>query len=98
MAGKAALIVRERLAFDDGALIEIRIWQVPASVSPSTHSLKYSAVYIVGGQRLVGYDNERGKGYHRHIEGREEPYRFVSIERLLADFKADVEALRGGPI
>jgi hypothetical protein len=47
---------------------------------------------------LVGYDNERGKGDHRHYGGREERYGFWSVERLLADFKADVERLRGEKI
>ena len=39
----------------------------------------------------VLYDNERGKGDHRHYAGRESPYRFVSPERLVADFDADRE-------
>jgi sugar-specific transcriptional regulator TrmB len=42
----------------------------------------------------VGYDNERGKGDHRHIEGREMRYRFVSVEQLVADFLTDVERIR----
>jgi hypothetical protein len=47
------------------------------------------------GERLVGYDNERGKGDHRHIEGREEPYKFGSAEQLVKDFLADVRRQRG---
>ena len=46
------------------------------------------------GERLVGYDNERGKGDHKHIAGREQRYRFVSVEQLVADFLADVERVR----
>ena len=45
--------------------------------------------------RLVGYDNERGKGDHRHFEGREEPYSFTTPEALIEDFLADVKKLRG---
>jgi Family of unknown function (DUF6516) len=60
--------------------------------------LKYRLFYGRPGERFVGYDNERGKGDHRHIEGRELRYRFVSVERLIADFLADVEQVRGrGP-
>jgi hypothetical protein len=59
------------------------------------HRLKYSLFYGRPGERLVGYDNERGKGDHKHLGDRELPYAFVSIERLLADFRADVEAIRG---
>jgi hypothetical protein len=45
--------------------------------------------------RLVGYDNERGKGDHRHAESREEPYIFTTPEALIATFLADVKILRG---
>lgn len=51
--------------------------------------------YGYPGERLVAYDNERGKGDHRHLKDEETPYHFVSLERLLADFRADVEAVRG---
>ena len=46
-------------------------------------------------RRLVGYDNERHKGHHRHLEGKEEPYSFSTPERLIEDFLADVRRLRG---
>ena len=42
------------------------------------------------GQRVVGYDNERGKGDHKHVGDREEPYRFVNPQQLMIDFMADV--------
>ena len=71
---------------------------MPAYVPPTTHALKYSLFYGRPGLRIVGYDNERGKGDHRHYRGRESAYRFVSIEKLLADFRADVEAARGAKI
>jgi hypothetical protein len=44
---------------------------------------------------LVGYDNERTKGDHRHLDDRELSYTFVSVERLVADFLADVRQVRG---
>jgi hypothetical protein len=47
------------------------------------------------GERRVVYDNERGKGDHRHVEGKEEPYSFSTPEQLIADFLADVRRLRG---
>ena len=49
---------------------------------------------IVGAKALVGYDNERGKGDHKHFGGRETTYRFVDVDTLLADFLRDVEAMR----
>jgi hypothetical protein len=48
-------------------------------------------VYILDGKRLVGFDNERGKGDHKHLDGKESAYRFVSIDQLLDDFMAEVE-------
>ncbi|WP_296432000.1 toxin-antitoxin system TumE family protein, partial [Rhizobium sp. UBA1881] len=62
------------------------------------HFLKYSLFYGLPGQRIVLYDNERGKGDHRHYGPREEAYQFVSVERLLADFRRDVEEVRGEAI
>ena len=94
----AILVIRERMVFEDGAIIEIKVWRLPGPVPASRHRLKYSLYYGHGGERLVGYDNERSKGDHRHYGEREERYRFRSIERLLADFKADVERLRGEKI
>lgn len=95
---KARLIIRDRRLFDDGALIDMVIWLVPEPVPPTGHGLKYRLYYGRDGRRIVGYDNERGKGDHRHLEDREEPYAFVSLERLLDDFEADVVRLRGEPI
>lgn len=36
-----------------------------------------------------------GKGDHRHYGTRQENYSFTSLEQLVADFMADVEAQRG---
>ncbi|HYW92125.1 MAG TPA: DUF6516 family protein [Gammaproteobacteria bacterium] len=44
---------------------------------------------------MVGYDNERGKGDHRHYGSREEPYAFETVEKLVADFLRDMDELRG---
>jgi hypothetical protein len=51
-------------------------------------------VIAVAGERIVGYDNERPKGDHRHLGGREEPYTFTTVENLVRDFLADVERWR----
>ncbi|MEI8297916.1 MAG: DUF6516 family protein [Pseudomonadota bacterium] len=61
----------------------MKIWEVPESVPGSWHRLKYSLFYGRSGQRLVGYDNERSKGDHRHIEDREGPYLFSTAEMRL---------------
>ena len=84
--------------FADGTILQIRIWEVPEPVSPAEHRFKYSLFYGRPNERLVAYDNERGKGDHRHYQEREESYVFVSIENLFVDFMADVKALRGGDL
>ena len=55
---------------------------------------KYSLFHGRAGQRLVCYDNEPGKGNHRHYGDREEPYGFISAEQLIADFLSDVRRVR----
>lgn len=91
---KAELLIRERVVYPDGALVEMVVWRLPAPSPPSPHRFKYRLAYVVGGERVIGYDNERGKGDHRHVRGREEPFRFSSIDALLEEFAAQVEALR----
>ena len=91
---KATLLADRRYDFADGSFWELRAWAVPVPVEPSRHGYKYSFVYIVNGERIVGYDNERGKGDHRHYLGRETRYLFRSIEQTLADFLDDVERVR----
>ena len=92
---KAERIFYDRIDFSDGSILETTIWAVPARVLGSKHWLKYSLFYGRPGKRLVGYDNERGKGDHRHVEGREEPYAFTTPEALIEDFLSDVKKLRG---
>jgi hypothetical protein len=91
----AVLLHRERLDLDDGAVVEMVLWQTPEPVMGSRHRYKYRLYYGRAGRRIVGYDNERGKGDHRHIRGREEPYRFTTVDNLVSDFLADVAEERG---
>jgi len=91
----AELLFHSKRLFDDGAIAELKIWALPEPVLGSTHRLKYSLYYGQGGRRLVGYDNERGKGDHRHYGDREGTYAFTTVEQLVADFEQDVTVLRG---
>lgn len=92
---KATLLHKEKLIFPDQAIMEGVIWQLPEKTGERPHGLKYSLYYGKGGVRIIGYDNERGKGDHRHYRDYEEPYSFTSVERLIADFFEDVRAERG---
>jgi hypothetical protein len=86
----AKLLLRIREVHAEG-FIEGVIWEVPEPVPPSAHRVKYRLVYIVDGQRVVGYDNERGKGDHKHLRTRESPYRFIDAATLVRDFLRDVK-------
>jgi len=66
------------------------IWQLPEPTEDRPHGLKYRLVYVRDGERVVGYDNETGKGDHKHLDKRELPYRFENVEKLIDDFYADV--------
>jgi hypothetical protein len=92
---KAELLFHQRIDYDDGGIVEMVLWRVPLPVPPSIHRLKYSLFYGRPGLREVGYDNERGKGDHRHLQGIETPYEFTAVEQLMADFWSDVHRLRG---
>lgn len=91
---KAVRLFHDKTSLPDGSIVEMSIWQLSATNAERPHGLKYSLYYGRPGERIVGYDNERGKGDHKHIEGQEMRYRFVSVEQLVADFLADVERIR----
>jgi Family of unknown function (DUF6516) len=86
----AELLEKSKQVFPGGYVAEIVVWRVPVPVPGSSHSFKYRLYFGKGGIRIVGYDNERGKGDHRHIDGRELPYTFTSLNNLLAEFWTEV--------
>ncbi len=90
----ATLIHRKRHTFADGKIMEIVIWEVPKPVLGSVHCYKYRLFYGDSQKRIVGYDNERPKGDHRHYGAHEEPYQFTGIESLLTDFYDDIAQRR----
>ena len=92
---KATLHHRSKLTYPDGAVREMILWQLPTMTRDRPHGLKYRLYYgLADGTCLVLYDNESGKGDHRHYRGREHQYRFSSVEGLVQDFLADVAKLR----
>ncbi|WP_293907043.1 DUF6516 family protein [Phenylobacterium sp.] len=90
----AELLRRQKSVLSDGAILELVIWRLTEPVEGSWHSYKYRLFYGRAGERIVGYDNERPKGDHRHFDGVEEAYAFTNVETLVHDFLADVEARR----
>jgi hypothetical protein len=87
---KATELLRRRVVLSDDAFAELVLWRVPTPVSGLTHRFKYRLAYVVAGTCVVRYDNESGKGDHRHVNAKERPYAFENPEQLLADFEADI--------
>ena len=87
---RATPVVRAKEVRDDGSIVEIVIWELPKPLLPSSHLYKYRLYFGAAGVDRVRYDNERGKGDHRHIGEREEEYCFSTLEELLKDFQRDV--------
>ena len=90
----ARLLLRERQQLRTDAFVELRVWQVPQPVRGSAHSYKYALAYVVAEVCVIRYDNEAGKGDHKHIGSVETPYRFTTPDQLLMDFWQDVDQWR----
>ena len=91
---KAKLLLRERRVLETG-FIEVVVWGLSQPVDGSLHRFKYRFAYVVLGECVLRYDNELGKGDHRHFGRTEKPYAFGSVDRLLDDFLRDVARSKG---
>lgn len=92
---KAQLIFKAKKIYPDGAIKEMVIWQLPDPSPERPHGLKYRLYYgTADGCCIIRYDNETGKGDHRHIWQKEEPYPFENIEQLINDFQQDIDDIR----
>ena len=87
---KTALLLDERRNLAEDRFIELVVWQLSQPVRASTHLFKYRLAFVVDGMCVLRYDNEAGKGDHRHVGAAESPYNFTTPEQLYADFMADV--------
>jgi len=88
---RARPVSSKRIYLTDTAFASISIWHVPQSVKGCAHEFKYRLAYIVDEVCVLRYDNESGKGDHRHYGNEEAPYAFTTLAALLADFQADIE-------
>jgi hypothetical protein len=91
---KAERIFYDKALLPDGSIVEMVIWQLPTASPERPHGLKYRLFYGRDGQRIVGYDNERGKGDHKHIMDVEKRYKFTTVDKLVSDFLADIERIK----
>jgi hypothetical protein len=88
-------ILYRKVVDEEGNVLEAVIWRVPVSAK-APDGVRYRLAFIPAGMRepAVLYDNHHPKGHHRHVEGVQEPYRFETVDKLVRDFKADVERVR----
>jgi hypothetical protein len=83
--------VRSRIVYSGHAFAELILWRLSQPMAGSLHRFKYRLAYVVEGVPVLRYDNETGKGDHRHEGSAQWPYSFSTPDRLIADFLRDIE-------
>lgn len=87
---KAVELVRTRIVYSEVAFAELVLWQLPKPLPGSPHRFKYRLAYVVRDVCVLRYDNETGKGDHRHYKGKESAYSFTDPESLIKAFQIDI--------
>jgi|TARA_Y100000034_G_C6900589_1_gene416408 hypothetical protein len=87
------LLYHNKSKTKEGDSIEIKIWKVPKS-KEFPDEIKYSLAFIHKGERLIGYDNERTKGHHKHIKNQEIKMEFKDHNKLIEDFEKDIKNIQ----
>jgi len=87
---KAVERLRRKIAYTEDAFAELVLWQLPEPLAGSSHRYKYRLAYVVETVCVLRYDNESGKGGHRHYGATERTYSFSTPEKLIADFQRDI--------
>ena len=90
----AKLMLNERHIISEDSFAEMVVWSLTSPLSGSGHSYKYRLALVVNGRCVLRYDNETGKGDHKHIGDEELPYLFTTPKALLDDFWNDVNNWR----
>jgi len=88
---KAVQLINTRIIYFESAFAEMVLWRLPKPMDGSLHDFKYRLAYIVHGECVLRYDNETGKGDHRHFCEKESAYMFTTPEQLIADFQKDIK-------
>ena len=88
---KVVELFRNRVVLAENRFAEIILWRLSKPLPGSNHSYKYRLAYVVNEVCVLRYDNEAGKGDHRHWGVKESDYKFLSPDKLLADFQSDIE-------
>lgn len=92
MTAQPLIHFKKRIA--DNLVKEIKVWRLPEPLAGSAHIYKYSLALIADGTCILRYDNERGKGDHKHLKNLETPIEWSGLDALLAEFDRDVQRWR----
>ena len=87
---KAVQLLDSRIIYSGEIFAELVIWQLQEPVAGAFHRYKYRLAYVVRGECVLRYDNEAGKGDHRHAGEKQRAYTFTTPEQLIADFQRDI--------
>jgi len=87
----ARLLLRERRIIAEDRFAEIVIWELPRPVRGSQHRFKYRLAFVVNEVCVLRFDNETGKGDHKHVREVEVPYRFTTVAQLVTDFWDEID-------
>lgn len=90
----AKSMLNERHTISENSFVEMVVWLLPSPLPGSSHRLKYRLALVVNGVCVLRYDNESGKGDHKHVGEDEFPYAFSTPKSLLDDFWNDVDNWR----
>jgi hypothetical protein len=90
----AELMLNERHVVSEDAFVEMVVWRLPSPATGSQHGFKYRLALVVNGRCVLRYDNEHGKGDHKHVGENDIPYVFTTPEALLVDFWNDADSWR----
>ena len=93
----ARLIRHKKVIYPDLAIAEVIVWRLPKKTKERPHGYKYRLNYCNNkGETILRYDNETGKGDHKHFGTVEIAYELKSLRKLYSDFNKDVKNARKG--
>jgi hypothetical protein len=90
----AELMLNERHIIAENVFAEMVVWRLPTPLPGSRHNFKYRLALVIDGRCVLRYDNESGKGDHRHENGEQTHYVFTTAQALLDDFWGEVDKRR----
>jgi hypothetical protein len=90
----AELLLNERHILSERAFVELVVWRLPRPLPGSSHPFKYRLALVVEGTCVLRYDNEAGKGDHKHMDDQEMVFEFTTPAELIETFWEEVDKRR----